>query len=212
MREGYRRCFKAACNPSTLSFDANFETSWLVDSVVTGDAVDGSVVLRLTVTVDAPSHVEGRGDFDDLHPVNLSVTLAAVDTASDVGSVAEEHMVGQIVNLDPAYGRTLTPVLVDLLNFRVVRRHLSMTVHAGIQAWDGRLGAFTDAVVAESAGDFMDTGMKLMAEPDGLLRSVSFARIEAGRKADGQREEKYAGDDKVACTHTSNDSLSHKIS
>jgi hypothetical protein len=190
----------------------NFETSKFIDSVVTRDAVDRCVIFGLAVAVDAPPHVQGGDDFDHFHAVDLPMALAAVDAASDMGCVTELCVVGKIVDFHPAHGSSLAPVLMDLLHFRVVPGNFTVAVHAGVDARDDRLGAFSSTDMTESTGDLMDAGMKLMAELDGLLGSVTLAWIETGRKSDGQREQEYSGDDKVACTHTSNDSLSHKIS
>lgn len=103
-------------------------------SVVTGDAIDGCVVLRLTVTIDAPTHIELVGDFDDVHSVDLTVTFGAVETALNVRGVTERDVVGKVVNFDPLDGIAILPMLCQFLNFFAVGGHLTMAIHAGVDA------------------------------------------------------------------------------
>lgn len=143
--------------------------------VMTGVAVDGGVVLGLAVAIDAPSHRHRRDDFNDIHAVDLSVAFNAVNAAGNVGLVAEQHMVRQIMNLDPLNRRPISPGLGKLLNFRLSSGHLGVAVHACIDAGNGGHRTFAGRHMAVAAGDFVNASMNLMAKSDGLFRSVAFA-------------------------------------
>ena len=151
-------------------------------SIVTGDAVDRSVMFRLPVTIDTPAHIEGVGHLDHIHSVDLSMTFRAVHASLNMGGMTELNVVGHVVNFDPLDGTTFLPVASELLDMRAIGRYLGMTVHAGIDAGDRGMRAFTRANMAVATGDFVDTAVELVAEGKGLFGGVSFPGIKTGGK------------------------------
>lgn len=173
-------------------------------SIMTGDAVDGRIVFRLTVAVDAPSHIEGYGDFQSVHRIDLSVALGAVEAPLDMRCVAEADMVGKVVDLDPFDGATLFPMLHQVLNGGTAGSDLAMAVHAGVDAWHGRMGAFAWADMTVAAGNFVDARVDFMAKGEGLFGGISFPRVKTGRKPDRADQNQHPGNGQVASFHKSN--------
>ena len=61
-------------------------------------------MLGISVTIDTPSHVELILSRHHFHAIDLTVTLAAVETERDVRLVTEPSVVWKIVDLDPFDG------------------------------------------------------------------------------------------------------------
>ncbi len=174
---------------------------------MTGDAVDGSVVLRFSVTINAPAHVEGVGYFYFVHSVDLTMTFGAIHAALNMRCMAELHVVRKVMNFDPFYRSTFFPVTGQLLNLRAAGRRLTVTIHASIDTGHRGVGSFTGADVAITAGDFVNPGVQLVTKCEGLFGGVSFPRIKAGRKPDRGGEKEHPSDGQVSSFHTSNYSV-----
>jgi hypothetical protein len=100
---------------------------------MTGAAVDGSFILRLTVTIHTPTHAQTGNLLHFFHFLHIAVTDRTILTGFDVRSVIELHVIGQQMNLLPSNGLVVVESIGNLLDVRAVRFHDYVAIHANIQ-------------------------------------------------------------------------------
>ena len=129
------------------------------------------------MTVDAPPHVEWVLCGDDVHRVDLSMALAAVEPEVHVRLVRKLNVVGEVVDLHPFDRLARLPRFVNFLNFGRLRLHLAVAVHAHVDARDRGVLSLTGAHVTVATRRLVNTGVQLMAKCNRLLRGVTLTRV-----------------------------------
>lgn len=94
------------------------------------------MILRQSVTVNAPAHGQVRYLVNTTHGLDGAMACLAFDSMEDMRRVVKMHKIRQHVNLLPNNGRAAGVMLLNLLNVFVAGVHLDVTVHAYIEAWN----------------------------------------------------------------------------
>src|SRR5512138_2393888 len=126
--------------------------------------------LMLSMTVQAPPHLETGEPGDPAHGGHLAVADRAGKVDVDMNHVREIDMIRQPVDPDPGDWLPLFPVPHQLLDFRSVRGDEQVagpTVGHGRETGNRRLRRIA---MAEEAMDAVVAGMHLMAEGERLDR------------------------------------------
>jgi hypothetical protein len=112
------------------------------------------------------------------------------DLLLDMPLVVEENMLRQIIDFDPGGRRPGIKVPVLLLDLRVIRDDVFVTVKTLLyRRYAGKMGS-VHVWMAELTLNPLHAGMYLVAEGDGLLRAQASTghHIEAVKKNKGQSQ------------------------
>ena len=126
--------------------------------------------LMLTMTVQAPPHLETGGPGDALHGSNCTVTGSAIDFGANVHHVREIDMIRQAVNSDPGDRLPFFLVRHQFFDLRCVRRNELMAGTAVSHCRNAGQRRLRSVAVTEEAMDAVITGMLFMAESERLKR------------------------------------------
>src|SRR6188508_16861 len=138
----------------------------------------------LDVTIDAPAHREGLHLVHLRHCRHVAMTQNAgvaterfVGTEGfDVSHVGEVNEGGEVVNPDPLGRVLVSPRVSHLLDLRLMgwRRPADhhVTPITRLDRWNPRLARYGRRVVTIHARDLVLTGVNIMAEENGLARTL----------------------------------------
>src|ERR1043166_9568304 len=162
------------------------------------------VVEVLAVAADAPAHLERAVLVDAVHRLHRAVALLAGDTRAHVALVVELHVVGEVVDLDPRH--LLAPVEVpgELLDLGLVGGHDLVAAHAGADGRDVRPLRVGGAVVAIFTVQIGRARVDLVAEVDGLNRTLGRAEPHVERL-----RQRHAGRDEADENEGTRDEFGH---
>ncbi|HLZ93051.1 MAG TPA: hypothetical protein VKQ28_15175 [Candidatus Acidoferrum sp.] len=127
--------------------------------------------LRITVTVEAPLHQQGRGLKNQGHLIDLPVASGTAHTFVDVDAVIEIDVVRQAMNTNPLDGFISTITFANWLQVTGVVEKDGMAIHAGFGGGNAGGGGSFHAGVTVTAIDSVVSHMVLVTELDGLLAS-----------------------------------------
>ena len=104
-----------------------------------------------------------------LHCFDRAVTGLTLDPSPNMRPVLEEHKIRHRSYFDPLDRSLLIPVILQLLDFRLVRRGNLMTTHAALDRRDTRHTGAPGVTVTVLASDLVFSRVDLVAESDRLL-------------------------------------------
>lgn len=128
------------------------------------------------MAIQAPAHTERLILLNDIHAIDPAVTAHTTDACGQVHAVIEVRIVWKQVNTDPFDGRIVLRAGPDLLDLIATGFDVCMAVHTGCCRWDRRPRTTFDRVVTIAAVHAQLTGMNLVTERNGLLRTVTDIR------------------------------------
>lgn len=131
------------------------------------DTVDTCVFL--SVTGQTLAHRQSHYLSRLLHCFDGTVTSLALDIGLDMGPVLKKYKIRHRSRCNPLDRLLLIPTVLDILDFRFVRRRNLMTTHAALDRRDPGDGRSTGITVAVLTGDLIFSGVDLMAEGDRLF-------------------------------------------
>lgn len=146
-----------------------------------GELAHGTEIwLRISVTVEAPSHAERLRLIDDLHLVDSAMTGDAPDTTIHVGLVTEVGIVGDVMDLGPFDRKTILVTCLHRLELGALGLDQGVAIHAGLRGWNrGMIGTFDGVVTVPTVHSKLPR-MQGMTEGDRLDRLVAdFERLRA---------------------------------
>jgi len=110
---------------------------------------------------------------DLVHCLDRAMTRLALDAGANVRPMLKKNKIGDRKNSDPLNRLLLIPMVLDLLNLRLIRRSNLVTAHASFHRRDAGYRSAAGIGVAVLAAYFKIPGVNLVAEIDGLLRHSS---------------------------------------
>jgi hypothetical protein len=96
-------------------------------------------VLRLAMTLNAPTHRQARvlvHDFHSFHWTMTFVTRLRCAELLDVRFVIEANVIRKHVHFDPRHGFIVVISLSQALNLRLVCCNHQVAIHANVETWD----------------------------------------------------------------------------
>src|SRR5688572_30188715 len=121
----------------------------------------------VAVTVDAPTHAEGRHLGDRVHLVDAAVARNAADPRSYVRAVMEVGVLRKVVNTNPAHRPAALDTLPNRCQQLAVPHHGLMAVQAGARGRKVRNGRNLNRRVTVSAIETKLADVKPVAVRDG---------------------------------------------
>lgn len=107
--------------------------------------------LGVTVTLKAERHTEGLAVRDNLHLVNLAMTLNAADTAIHVSRVVKIRIIGRLVDPNPRHRLAACIAVSNRSEQGAVGLDLVMAVHARLRSRNIGVARLVDVAVAKAA-------------------------------------------------------------
>ena len=123
----------------------------------------------LTVTIDAPAHVELGDDFNFIHVGDVAVALLAIEASCDVRLVREARVVGEVVDFHPAHGDALVVGLAQVLDVFGITGHVLVALHTGGRIRHTGMRRFFNRCMTELTVECEFTSVNLMTERDRLV-------------------------------------------
>jgi hypothetical protein len=120
------------------------------------------------MTANAPPHLEGSGAGCLRHPLDLPVTLGALEAGVQVHFVRELDKIGKTLKPDPRDRLLVVPIGQQLLRLRGLCSQGAMTGHADVNGGNRRRGRNICAAMTEEAINLQLSRVALMAECDRL--------------------------------------------
>jgi hypothetical protein len=129
--------------------------------------------LETTVAIQAPPHGQRLSLGDAIHLFHVSMTGLTGNALGDVAFVIEMNMIRELMNPNPLNGLPFRIGFLDLLHPWTFRVNHRVAIHTSGHRRHGRMGGLVSPGVAVAAINLESARVKLVAERNGLLGSVS---------------------------------------
>ncbi len=118
-----------------------------------------------------------------VHCLDRAMTRLALDAGANMRPMLKKNKIGDRENSDPLNRLLLIPMILDLLNLRLIRRSNLVTAHASFHRRDASYCSVPGIGVAILAGYFKIPGVNLMAKVNGLLSHSSATKAAHDKSA-----------------------------